>query len=366
MENEKRDILLTDFWKLLAIVTVVMIHVGGKKMAVIDPKSFLWGLNFQLDQVWRFSVPLFVALSGFGLAKKYQFAEKISWKEFLTRRVLKLLPWFVGWSAFIFTFLNYFHLDYGRYGGVPLWKIIFLGKADYHLYFVPMIFQAYLLFPFLRRLVKWGGGWVVVAAFLFQAGLYFSIGKVTEIVGNSGGFYPDQEQYIQFLSWIFYFVLGIWLATGVKMGAIKYKKIFFLASLIATITLLYVVIWEAKKNFLSGIDVIVAARFTRVSVLFYATALIFFLVGNEWNFDWFKPIVARMAPFGKLSFLVYLNHTIFIYVLFDLYKFGRNWPYLLVVAIVITASFLLAAIMSLAASYISKINDQKFSITKLP
>ncbi len=117
----------TNLLKGFAILAVVAIHVIN---VFIGRNPSL--INF--DQFLRFSVPLFTALSGLALAKKY--LVKLEIKNFYQSRLLKLLPLYILWSAI--------------YWLVTRQSFPF----EYHLYFVPMIFQAYLIFPFILPIIR--------------------------------------------------------------------------------------------------------------------------------------------------------------------------------------------------------------------
>jgi surface polysaccharide O-acyltransferase-like enzyme len=79
----------------------------------------------------------------------------VDWKTSLSQRWLKLLPLYLLWSAIhLISFTLY-----------PEWRIMpeysltataVGGLADYQLYFVPLILQLYLVFPWLIKLTKKG------------------------------------------------------------------------------------------------------------------------------------------------------------------------------------------------------------------
>jgi surface polysaccharide O-acyltransferase-like enzyme len=66
-----REISYTEELKGLAILAVVILHILSNL-----PSSFITDPNhlpviLAIDQIGRFCVPLFVAISGFGLMRKY-------------------------------------------------------------------------------------------------------------------------------------------------------------------------------------------------------------------------------------------------------------------------------------------------------
>ncbi len=75
------------FLRGIAICCVVLIHF----LSSFKKSPFITGAEFQnvavaIDQLGRVAVPLFVALSGYGLMLRYQKTE-LKWSEFLKKRV---------------------------------------------------------------------------------------------------------------------------------------------------------------------------------------------------------------------------------------------------------------------------------------
>jgi surface polysaccharide O-acyltransferase-like enzyme len=62
----------TQSLKGLAIGAVVLIHTVNMLIGHALPNSQFWNVLVVFDQILRFCVPLFVALSGYALASKYQ------------------------------------------------------------------------------------------------------------------------------------------------------------------------------------------------------------------------------------------------------------------------------------------------------
>lgn len=251
----------TNLLKGFAILAVVAIHV----INVFIGRN-LWLTNW--DQVLRFSVPLFTALSGLALAKKYAAGLKL--KEFYSRRLLKLLPLYALWSAV-----------YWLVTRQPF-------PFAYHLYFVPMIFQAYLIFPFILPIIKKLPWVALIISGVLQV-LYFQHHNTPT---------NDQYQYLWFAAWQFYFVLGIFLAF-VSSSRIR------LIGLIAAAAGLVWSIRDTQALLETGKNLIWATRFTRIPVIVYSGGLTIALV------NWAKK--SRVLTFlGANSYLIYLSHILFL------------------------------------------------------
>ncbi|MDO8515230.1 MAG: acyltransferase [bacterium] len=261
----------SDLLKGLAIIAVVAIHSFSTSVGSSPVSLFV-------DQLSRFAVPLFIALSGYGLAMS--FAKNNNLIHFYFKRVLKLLPWFVFASVLILIykggsdFLNY-----------HTWTMILRGGADYHLYFVPMIFRLYLIFPLLFFIVNKFPRLALVAALLTQIIWYeYSAGWL------------DQMQYLRPESWIFYFVLGIYLIKN----KLNFKPLVAIGFIIMFVHAVYL------QSI--GTDMILVTRFTRLPVILYATGFILFFV--NWQVT-NKPL----EILGKYSYQIYLLHTLVLRIL---------------------------------------------------
>ncbi|MGZ4107176.1 MAG: acyltransferase, partial [Tumebacillaceae bacterium] len=95
----------------------------------------------------KFAVPLFIFITG--LVLFYNYDGELHYVDFVRKRVKDIIVPYVVWTVF---YVLYFH-EYG--GGVwatvkQLLHVVFTGKASYHLWYVVMIFQFYLLFPVFR------------------------------------------------------------------------------------------------------------------------------------------------------------------------------------------------------------------------
>ena len=183
----------------LAIIAVVLVHVLAYFPGIYNFDQQLFYIS--LDQIARFCMPAFIMLSGYGLAVKYE-NKKINYWEFFKKRIWKLIPLYLVWSIFSILIIN--SIPAWSFGNQPKSLVIqlLIGQADYQLYFLPVIFQLYALFPLIWRFRK-NAKLILFIALLAQIALYiyfhFKFNK------------SDRLEYTLFLSWIVYFVFGIYL-----------------------------------------------------------------------------------------------------------------------------------------------------------
>lgn len=138
-----------DFARTAAMLSVIMIHVTSGY--VYRPSNYMVlerNLAFLFNQLSRFSVPLFLLLSGLSLCGNQSRSDGGA-VRFYFRRFWKLLPPYWFWTTFYFLFGRNFDLATLQ---EPLYtRSLLIGCAGPHLYFVVILAQCYLIFPLLRR-----------------------------------------------------------------------------------------------------------------------------------------------------------------------------------------------------------------------
>jgi surface polysaccharide O-acyltransferase-like enzyme len=202
---------LSDLLRAIATTIVIGIHAsyhwwfGVHDTTSISPDIFI---DTIINQVGRFTVPMFVILSGFALAKSEQ-KRPFDLKAFFQRRLWRIVPPYI-----LFTLLNivwrsqFLEADWLD-RGQQIWQALATGMGDYHLYFLGIIFQCYVVYPLLRRInfsvIK------LVTLLLVTFGL-FSLRWLSAIFGlmsDMGNLLPNGNHVIY---WLPYFQIGIWLA----------------------------------------------------------------------------------------------------------------------------------------------------------
>lgn len=304
----------------IAIFFVLVLHT----LASLRPETYLSPerqiFAIPLDQLGRFCVPMFVMLSGYAFWAKF-IQTKWSWgkyaNNFLFRQAQKLLPLYVVASVIFMIFFRVVQQWSLSASPAPIWHQFLFGEADYHLYFVPMIFQLYLCFPIFYWLMK-KAPWITAGAiFAFQCFLYFHFSSLTPHWIVTTFFLTDQTQYLWFFSWVWYSVLGMLLARfSLKTLTLPlFILLFFVLSLGSWIW----ASWESLYLIRHGVDAIIALRGTRISVLFYATSICIFLFCLAVSLPGkMSKKVLPVAVLGNWSYFIYLFHTIVLRIIFYL------------------------------------------------
>ena len=276
-----------DVLRGLAIIGVVAIHSSTTGFQ-FEYHSF----NFNFTVVWRnllnFSVPLFLAISGYFLAKK-KIESLDDYLAFIKKYIARVyIPFFI-WSSAWFCLAV---LIYGKPIIYEIMKLVsFQSSGPY--YFIALIIQYYLLLPILSRLANIKGLAICIAISIIMTGIIFYLRYYNNIelpliiyAGNFG-------------TWIMFFVLGLYLAIGSKEQntipnkvLIAFILIFFMLSCI-----------ESYAIFFSFPQAGSMASAVRVFPFLYSFTLIIFLFKNA------NLIQSRiLASIGKISFGIYLIH----------------------------------------------------------
>ncbi len=333
-------LIQVDILRAIAIIAVIIIHsISANIVPFIDLQP---QLNFLIgaDQLMRFCVPFFFAISGYLLAEKY-LHEKISYSSFLKKRALRLIPPYLLWSGII-----YFYLTQIAHEAYPekynIFQIIFFGHADYDLYFIPALFYTYLLFPIILFFFKKWPLLTLLCSFVLTTNVILFTSLVQRGLLQVPFEWTDQQQYVFPLTWIFYFVLGIFLKYQQKQKIYFYKTIAPIL-LICSIPLL---IFGSIQSYNTTHNLINATSFTSFPVLFYATA--FITTALFWQEKLLllpKILIGILAKIGAKSFSIYLFHALVIRIVFGFYP-AFNMPSLFVfIVTVIIITFLTSAIL---------------------
>ena len=147
-----------EIMRAIGIVAVVLIHVSGAGTR-LTKGSIEWLLFTVMNYSLQFAVPMFLLVSAFILAYKYSDSDESNWPKFYLGRVRQILLPYIIWTLI---YLIYKFVICGvntnaflREGTKNTLNVIFFGKGYYHLYFMSLIMQFYLIFPLLLKGMRW-------------------------------------------------------------------------------------------------------------------------------------------------------------------------------------------------------------------
>ncbi len=147
----KPRMVYLDLFRLIAAISVVVIHLTASAIGKYQPGSTLQFTVTLINGTALFAVPAFIFISGYTFMVVYR-DKTINFTSFFKKRVSVLIIPYIAWS-FIY-YLTRIHLSAQPFNFIKLGMCLLTGSAFYHLYFMPIIFQFYLLFIPFKKLVE--------------------------------------------------------------------------------------------------------------------------------------------------------------------------------------------------------------------
>lgn len=322
--------------RLIATVAVIAIHTTSQDMTL----SFV---GYYGNQLARFSVPMFLILSGFLLFQSDLTDGLLPISQFYRKRFRRiLLPYFL-WTVFYSLILHYY------FNGTQNAQMIlpdmirhfFLGNGFTHLYFVVIIIQLYLLYPYIRNIFKAHPGpfllFSLLLSFACQLFLYLHSLNAIHLPVYYGTFYL-----IAFPVWLFYFILGMYLALDdqnlEQSGKLSWPG--WAAIWAASFAIL---LWDSHRTASFALSL-------KPTVILYATVSFFFLRA------WLSRFPVKVGPFIKWfsdqSFLIYLLHPLMANALVFVSLRVMHQPLLWSTNIGTASKFLITLVVTIGATYL--------------
>lgn len=205
-----------DAFRLFAAICVVVIHVTASAMVKFQTGSTLQFVITFINGLALFAVPAFIAISGLTIHLSY-LKRKLNLVDFFKKRILTLaLPYFL-WT--LIYYMDQLHFSQGSFSLTVFLSHLFLGTAFYHLYFMPIIFQFYLLYPVFYWLSKKIKPSLLLALSLLLFVLY--IGNGLPFMSHLQLPWPVKAQIPYsdrfFMSYLPFYVLGLTLAQSYSL-----------------------------------------------------------------------------------------------------------------------------------------------------
>jgi len=367
MQKQNKRIIELDYLRASAFCAVVLQHVlgyFGRQSVTTYQHSILLGLIFGMV---KFAVPMFVFLSGMVLFHTYY--EKLNYLKFLRKRLVTIFIPFLLFTVFYVLYPNQNIFDITFQWLLNLIPLLIYGSGKYHLWYVAMIFQGFLLLPILIWIFKKIEAWLmnkkriyVYFFILFFLSLYVVyityyyqlFGFINQPLIKSFFF---KMHSVGFVSYIAYFFLGAvaaryydqwimfvnkhkWSITGMMLLAYGYIEIYGIRNSQDFIDL----------NLYSTLNLRFFV-FTVATILFmywFSLRITNYFVSLDKNIIVKSIIVKSIAFISKYSFFAYLVHA---FVLNEVNNFLLNYSlsipvfYTLLSVFTITISVILGFIL---------------------
>nr|WP_206763571.1 acyltransferase [Brevibacillus laterosporus] len=294
VENRLREY---DFIRVLCVLGVIAIHVTSHFVTRTD-FAFIW------NQLSRFAVPMFMLLSGFFLFyqdRQLKLHQRPSMKKRMKRLIIPYILWTIIYALYTQSGLlqNQNYLMWTDYLIKTLWQ----GKGYVHLYFMLIVFQFYLLYPWLRSWYYRSPNSMLFVCFILTVGIQSLIYLSQH--ANVGFNLPKLwwSYSIPIPVWIFFFSAGMFLAQSRERWENWFKeKTFWL-----------ILAWVLASG-LIVLDTIWSRTYTlsiKPSIILYCF-ICFFLFYNLGRLFYQKknPLHSIFNWISEQSFLIFLLHPL--------------------------------------------------------
>lgn len=281
-----------DLYKTIAAIMVILIHVTATPVVTLK-SGLAFDLLLAVNRFSKPSVPMFIFASGLALSYSYLTKGRVfRYGEFLTRRLTRILIPYLAWCGLYygyFVWQEIYPFDFAL-----LFKLTANGKMMYHLYFVVIILQFYLIFGLLLPLVR-----ELPGRFLLPAAMAVNLVILpvlpADLMGRS------------FPTYLFYFVLGCYFAKNLdKAHCLVLQWKWPLMALFLGTGILYT--YQFYEDQVLGLGY----RFVPDSTIYLVFSAVAILVYYLWAMQiekhgpcWIKD---GMMQLSQASFYIYLSH----------------------------------------------------------
>ncbi len=307
----KQRLTELDFIRAIAAISVVVIHVTASPIAFGRRGSLPMLFYIGANQLARFSIAAFVLITGVVLFYNYPVDRPIRYGEFIRKRLtyifIPYLLWSIGYTAakVIITRGGY-RPALGAFA-----RDLALGNTFYHLYFIILIFQAYLLFPLILKLVRAFKGYELP----FIIVTFIAYGLLMQ--HSQYGHYQPQSSLMKFiwqyrdrnlLWWSFYLIAGGVMADHWQSVMTWLKRHPWAVT--ASFTASYAwITWDAFSHYaIPNYDASTAMTPLRPVALVYTICTLAFLLILPDMLSRASALVSATISLGQVSFAVYLAH----------------------------------------------------------
>lgn len=319
----KLHIPAIDYIRGAAMLGVIGIHTGGYAISNPYLNIHLFAL---LEILSRFSVPIFLFISGFGLfLKQTDLQAPFAYRDFLKRRLAAVLVPYLSWSFLYLLLITWTSRSFAVWSPLTLLKYLFFGLACYQLYFMLILLWFYLLMPLWRKWLQ-----LIIQQPLFQLTLLLIVQIVFNYYSSyTSVFSSDNPLISMFLGyrlnyWVahYFFIFLLGAVCALKFTAFQaflakrhnLLAIFFILTAAGMLAFYYYLLAQYGYTLEQAVDT--DHQLSPLGILYTLAASLF-------GFSLFsRPlpgrITALLALLGRHSYFVYLVHPFVMFVLFSL------------------------------------------------
>jgi len=366
--------------RAIAFLALVFRHVIGSfiydgSMNIINASATTFLLALA-----RFGTPTYLFITGFVIFYNY---ETLKYSTFMKKRFTKVILPYVVWSGVYFVYIEiYMRSALNKRPLLENLKMLIdqtiMGTACYQLWFVIMILQFYILFPFFKKIVSWFRGsnkWPIligialvyeyVALWIYNVvlpGFTYSLAEGTVL----RQIFTLRDR--NFLFWILYFIMGAVFAANfdeIKALVKKHIMIISTGAFFSLVYIIYVSLNTAEKvdgRYIVNYFLSSPLQISLIAYSFFSILVIFFISSKI--ADKQGKLYDLLKWIGKYAYGGYLVHAIYVGIIANYVKALAAHVPIPLLAMIFLAYIPTFILSFLTTVLISKIKIGKFEVGK--
>lgn len=288
----------------LAILEVVFHHTSGRFLGTLDREGFAWLVMAVLNRTLHYAVPAFLMMTALVLTAALLRQFRLG--RYAANRALRALLPYLLWSGVYLVYRYYAFCmspEWSRWMDYLLW-----GKAYYHLYFLAVAMQLYLLLPLIAPAARLRPPfWAVLIMIIALTLAVYWFNRLVYHVPYTGSCVLWYTPVI---------LLGAWLATqtGRLDAVLRRGWLFALGCTIVGIWLYLPLALDALRG-----QVVNTFQYQIGNWLFTVGVSFLLLVVAYWLSHRAQRVVGGVEVLGRYSLQIYLLHPL---ILSELARWG--------------------------------------------
>ena len=341
MEKKER-LIYADILRIVSIFGVLVIHSISLFWRHIPIKTASWTVFACLDSVFRFSVPVFVMISGMFMLSP---EKDRGIKNLYSKNILHICTSFVFWS-FLYALFNSIPTN-PEISFSTRDFILRIIKGEYHLWFLFMIAGLYIVTPIIRKIVDDKKLTEYFLAIWFIFCLFANFAKLIPFIGDTIFEFFEGFRMSAAIQYSGFYILGYYLN--------KYplsKKFRISVYILGFLSIAFSALATVYSSFSSMSAQIKFLDYLLPTTLF-SSCLVFIFVQNACEKRSFsekkKQVIAALS---KNSFGVYLCHIFVINTFNRLDIIKLELPYIVIFSIALISTVIISTVVSAILNHI--------------
>lgn len=328
--NKKRYLTEANIFRGIFCIYVLLIHCTGTPSRELMPLSLSSIVFSSINTASKGAVPAFIFVSG--LAISYSYVEKnIEILPFYKKRIKNtLIPYVIATLFYYGVYINLYNYEFS----IPyLLDRLITGNMVYHLYFMIIIMQFYIVYPIICKLFKkFNNNILMFVFFIIHIICYIYIPMKYRFFGN----------------YILYFTFGCYFAFNYEkvVEFLEKNKVKYISmAVLAIATTYYIVELYLQTHFAINLNPTNSTWqiFSFITIPAYYIISIYIDKGGH---KFTRYIKESLNDISKVSLSIYLLHPCIIIILQRvLVKMSIAWRYVALTTIVLALALLYSKII---------------------